>query len=194
MLNCVSKLCLKCGKEKPIEMFCKNKRKKDGLDIYCNECKKNISQLPENKEKSHKYQVEYYQKHRRQKIEYATKHQRDNSVVHSIYNQRSRNKKKKFLDSVKTACANCGEDRIWCIDFHHIDPSTKNFNINNTRHGWDEIKIELGKVICLCANCHREFHAFYGTKPKEPVQALSEYLDSDPHLWSIKVEEELCDD
>jgi hypothetical protein len=28
----------------------------------------------------------------------------------------------------------------------------------------------------LCRNCHKEFHYFYGTKPKKPVESLSEYL------------------
>lgn len=33
-----TKVCSKCRKELPLNMFCKNKNKSDGLNIYCKEC------------------------------------------------------------------------------------------------------------------------------------------------------------
>lgn len=35
-----TKICSKCGRELPLEFFCKDKSKKDGLQAYCKECKK----------------------------------------------------------------------------------------------------------------------------------------------------------
>ena len=35
-----TKVCKKCGKELPVESYYKNGATKDGLDVYCKECKK----------------------------------------------------------------------------------------------------------------------------------------------------------
>ena len=180
------KMCLKCHTVKTVDCFDKNKRKSDGYDIYCKECKKRIAQLLENKARSQKYQAEYYQANRDKKIAYATEYQKENAEQHGKYTKRSGNKKKSYLDSVKSPCAKCGESRKWCIDFHHIDHKQKSFNINSTKWGWDKIESELGKVVCLCANCHREYHAFHGTNPKEPVTTLRDYLGKDPYELTVR--------
>jgi 5-methylcytosine-specific restriction endonuclease McrA len=59
-------------------------------------------------------------------------------------------------------CEICGY--IKCIDaleFHHIDPAKKDFNISNKGYtrSWDRVKAELDKCMILCANCHRELHS-----------------------------------
>lgn len=58
-------------------------------------------------------------------------------------------------------CSKC--DYKKCIDaleFHHIDPKEKDFNISRKGHctNWERIKLELDKCILVCANCHREIH------------------------------------
>ena len=58
-------------------------------------------------------------------------------------------------------CSKCGYDKCFAaIDFHHIDPSTKESNIGSLF--WlkmNEKRIEeLKKCMPLCANCHREEH------------------------------------
>ena len=49
---------------------------------------------------------------------------------------------------------------INAFDFHHIDPSKKEFNISKVRRCKmnEKIKKELDKCILVCANCHREIH------------------------------------
>lgn len=37
-----TKVCSKCKRELPIEMFGKRKSESDGLQYYCKECKKNM--------------------------------------------------------------------------------------------------------------------------------------------------------
>lgn len=68
-------------------------------------------------------------------------------------------KKQAFIDSKKTPCAKCGENRIRCLSFHHIDPANKDFTIGQLRKSsFDIIEKEIDKCICLCLNCHHEFH------------------------------------
>lgn len=82
-----------------------------------------------------------------------------------------------LLDELKTDCAKCGESRRYLIDFHHVIPSRKSFEVSQTTgRDFSEIEEEAKKCVCLCANCHREFHYIYGRKPWNPKQQLEEYL------------------
>jgi hypothetical protein len=84
---------------------------------------------------------------------------------------------KELVNSLKTPCRKCGETRHYLIQFHHVDPSEKKFTVSlyGTR---SEVKIreEASKCVCLCSNCHDEFHYLYGKNPKNPVESLMEYL------------------
>jgi hypothetical protein len=66
------------------------------------------------------------------------------------------------VNELKTCCNVCGENDVVLLDFHHIDPTTKDITIANAvRSQWtiERIKIEISKCIVLCANCHRKLHA-----------------------------------
>lgn len=57
-------------------------------------------------------------------------------------------------------CVKCDYDKyIDCLEFHHLDPNKKEFDISNK--GWclDKLKIELDKCILVCNRCHKEIHA-----------------------------------
>ncbi len=59
-------------------------------------------------------------------------------------------------------CEKCGYDHcIDALEFHHIDPTRKDFSISSKGYtrSWDKVKEELDKCTMLCANCHRELHA-----------------------------------
>lgn len=58
-------------------------------------------------------------------------------------------------------CQKCKYSKcINALDFHHINPNEKDFNISRSyKKSWDKIKHELDKTILLCSNCHREFHS-----------------------------------
>ena len=83
-----------------------------------------------------------------------------------------------FIESLKTECCKCGEDRPWVIQFHHVIPEDKSFNISGTRSK-SSIWKEVSKCVCLCSNCHDEFHHFFGIRPINPAEALDEYLNDD---------------
>lgn len=69
--------------------------------------------------------------------------------------------KKNFIDTQKTKCAKCGDDRPYVLDFHHRDPNEKEFTIGKIKKkDCDVLQSEIDKCVILCANCHREFHYF----------------------------------
>lgn len=57
-------------------------------------------------------------------------------------------------------CLKCGiRSSQYCIyDFHHRDPSQKDFSFGKVNKGFEQIKPELDKCDLLCANCHRIIH------------------------------------
>lgn len=57
-------------------------------------------------------------------------------------------------------CAICNYNKcIKALEFHHLDPTQKDFSISSISKSFESIKKELDKCILLCANCHREVHA-----------------------------------
>lgn len=59
-------------------------------------------------------------------------------------------------------CIFCGYNKCQeAMDFHHINPSMKEYAISGGGHtkAWEKIKIELDKCILVCRNCHSEIHA-----------------------------------
>ena len=64
-------------------------------------------------------------------------------------------------DLKSQGCIRCPENDPACIDFHHRDPSEKDFTISQAlAYGWsiERIKSEVAKCDRLCANCHRKLH------------------------------------
>lgn len=80
------------------------------------------------------------------------------------HNDHSRNKmaeyKRKAVEHLGDRCCDCGVsygDHIY--DFHHLDPSTKDFKLSQLRsHTLETIRAELDKCVLLCSNCHRDRH------------------------------------
>ena len=80
--------------------------------------------------------------------------------------QRRRRKVKRMaVDLCGRTCQYCGlKSPMDCVyDFHHCDPSKKNFAISAKGHcrSWEVVKAELELCIMLCANCHRIRHSKY---------------------------------
>ena len=58
-------------------------------------------------------------------------------------------------------CVKCGDTRSYVLDYHHIDPTTKEGTIarmvsNHYTSLNNETLEEIKKCVVLCANCHRE--------------------------------------
>lgn len=68
-----------------------------------------------------------------------------------------------FLAKIKQLrggmCIRCGYNKcIKALEFHHLDPTKKDFTISNDHFKLNEAIEESKKCILLCSNCHREFH------------------------------------
>ena len=58
-------------------------------------------------------------------------------------------------------CCLCGYNKYnGALEFHHINPDEKDFNISKDGHvrSWERVRGEIDKCVLLCANCHRELH------------------------------------
>lgn len=58
-------------------------------------------------------------------------------------------------------CELCNEKDPVCLEFHHIDPSTKIADISvmvRNRASVEKILAEMEKCEVICANCHRKTH------------------------------------
>ena len=58
-------------------------------------------------------------------------------------------------------CVDCGLVDDACVyDFHHLDPSKKDFSVGGNVLAFETMKPELDKCILLCSNCHRKRHYY----------------------------------
>lgn len=128
------KICSKCLLTKELSCFCK---KNTSYNSYCKECNR-------------KYQKQHYENNKRD------------------YILKSKNRKiniKEFINNIKinSKCLKCNENDIACLDFHHINDNTKDFNIAKAMlhsYSLEKIQSEINKCIILCSNCHRKLHYY----------------------------------
>ena len=179
-----TKVCSKCGKELPMtdEYFFK---RGNGYRLQCKSCvkKKQKEYYETHKDQKRERQKEYYETHKDQILErtkkYDEAHKEKKSQYNRAYYAGRRLKKDDFLTKWRKPCQKCGEQRLYLIQFHHIDPAIKEFCIGGGANVYKNLKIyeeEVKKCVCLCSNCHHEFHYFYGANPEDPVNAIKEYL------------------
>jgi hypothetical protein len=129
------KKCPKCNEEKALIDFAKNSFREDGLQRICRACVK-------------KQDAELFKKNK-------------NNIV--ARNKKYADKTIKWFKEYKQtlSCEACGESREWVLDFHHKNPNEKDFNIGGKwKNGYSisRLKSEINKCVCICANCHRDFH------------------------------------
>jgi len=102
------------------------------------------------------------EKRRAYQREYMREWYKKNKATHIGY-VRARDKRiKEWLMEYKRTlnCEVCGENHPACLEFHHIDPQAKEFEIGRMRakSSWTKLKDEIAKCRVLCANCHRKEH------------------------------------
>jgi hypothetical protein len=94
--------------------------------------------------------------------EYSREHYLRNKerllVANAAYKKRRWQEWKDYKATL--ACKKCGFSHVAALDFHHEDPSTKEYDINRliSNGQFKKAEEELKKCIVLCANCHRIHH------------------------------------
>lgn len=131
------KTCIKCKTPKDeSEFYFRNKTKGTRMGT-CKECKR-------------EYIKSHYQKNKKYYIDKARK---GSDRIREFFTEY-----KKTL-----SCKNCGDDRWYVLQFHHKDPTEKDFEVSKAvSKGMNKQKIlrEIEKCDVLCANCHMELHHF----------------------------------
>lgn len=134
------KKCCICHTDRPHTDFNRASGRKDGLQTHCRAC---------NAVCSRRYYQSNIEKHRE-----TTKKRRQEKW--RLTKQRIDDIKRRF------GCRVCDESDIVCLDFHHLNPASKEFEIAivmNQEMPWEKVLAEIRKCVCLCANCHRKVHA-----------------------------------
>jgi len=99
------KICNKCKQQKELSEFNNNKIQSDGKQKACRECTK-------------KQHLDWYYENREIQLE------KNKSVT--------KKKKNIFVEYKKTCtCSKCGDKRWYILDFHHLDPKNKKFDISS---------------------------------------------------------------
>lgn len=128
-----NKICTKCQRELPLDMFRWKNKSANKKHSQCKECQS-----------------------KQEKIHYED---RKEAVLARTLNAKERNFE--YIKQQKSCgCAKCGEKRFYVLDFHHKNPEEKEYNINTMRvsYSLEKIQAEIDKCVVLCSNCHREFH------------------------------------
>ena len=91
-------------------------------------------------------------------MEKRTYQDRKETIKASVIKRRKKNKEL-LVEYKGGKCERCGYDKcIAALEFHHLDPSTKETKNLGTTASLDKQKAEADKCILVCANCHREIH------------------------------------
>lgn len=153
----MTRVCSKCGLEKPLEEFPRRWDRPLGRGTICLACGRAYR-------KTH-YELnrEYYlEKAHRGRIE-----QRARAIEQLIEYLRSH------------PCVDCGETDIRVLHFDHIDPALKTTEVSNLiRIGtWSRALKEIEKCEVRCGNCHRR-------KTLREIRARGGGFAEPPGPWS----------
>jgi len=145
-----NKICAKCKNSMPLNAFGKNSFMPDKLTRMCITCTRKYTYL---NYLNHKEECDARSK---------TWRSENRARINEIARKSSKKKRsilKKLRDKIVSQfpCYICHEPRIACLEFHHLNPHTKE------RHACQSSSVsmflkEVSKCIVLCANCHRLLH------------------------------------
>lgn len=133
----IQKKCTVCKDEKNLDQFNWKNRSKGIKKNYCRDCDKLIKK-------------NYYK--------------RNKAKVISNRDVSRRSRMKKFQEWKGTLrCSICPETDSCSLDFHHLDPTKKEYSVGVAAASlsWKKLMVEVNKCVVVCKNCHSKIH-FYG--------------------------------
>tara|TARA_R110002012_G_scaffold100791_1_gene239572 strand:+ start:377 stop:703 length:327 start_codon:yes stop_codon:yes gene_type:complete len=103
--------------------------------------------MPLDGERKKEYQREYFQRPEIRAKAYA----RGSKLYYD---------RKEWVISLQTPCVVCGEDEPCVIEWHHVNPEEKEYNVTRMfKMNKKKVLAEIDKCVCLCRNCHARVHA-----------------------------------
>ena len=129
-----------------------------------------------NKDKFKKYAKEYREKYP-EKVKASVRASASKFYYSSIVSIREA-KKAFYIAQKGGKCQKCGQVYPLCVyEFHHIDPNTKEHNINFINMSDEQLQYEINKCILLCSNCHNIEH-YLKNKYKYIINLNNKSIDS----------------
>ena len=117
--------------------------------------------MPRDLEKKREYDRKRYHEKKEHISKTHSKWRKKNLEKRAEAQRKANQKKWNYINEHKPEkCPACGNSfPPYCMDFHHIDPSTKSFKMGEATHkSYDMIDEEIKKCVALCACCHRKLH------------------------------------
>jgi hypothetical protein len=144
-----TKICESCGGAFPAKLVIDGKMRSLYRRRFCFECSPfgahNTSKSPP------MVAPQELPEHRRRK---------QNAKIYRSQKRRRKRRKNELVALAGGRCVDCGYAAcIAALEFHHRDPSTKEFGVGNFGGSLEKLMAEFVKCDLLCANCHRIRHA-----------------------------------
>jgi hypothetical protein len=97
----------------------------------------------------------YYERTREERLAYQREYYRNNKAKVTEREARYRREAAEIIaEARKQPCADCGGTfPPSCMQFHHVDPTTKEGDVRAMGHP-TRVKREMAKCVVICANCH----------------------------------------
>ena len=146
-------ICTGCGVLRTADNTHRNRSRKSGLSDYCKKCsnKRRAIYCKNNKTKIKESQANYIANNKTKTKKRLAK-----------YGLKMRKILLNYTNALKVnGCGACGYKQYpIALDFHHLDGDNDNGKISNMK----TIKkvaneLETKRIVILCSNCHRAFHA-----------------------------------
>jgi len=84
---------------------------------------------------------------------------RRNAKTYRAQKRRRLRRKTELVAAAGGRCLDCGyQTSLATLEFHHLDPTTKEFGSANFDGSLERLLVEVKKCDLLCANCHRLRH------------------------------------
>lgn len=129
--------CTRCGEAKSLDEFGKRGKIRHS---WCRECCRAYNREWYNSPKANEKQV----------------------LKRRAANAEKRERNREFVrDYLSKHPCECGESRVPVLEFHHLDPSNKKYEVSTMMqrgHAIEKIMIEIEKCKVVCANCHKMLH------------------------------------
>jgi len=128
------KVCTTCGEEKFLSQYRRDRTQTSGYQPRCKQCVRAVNNSA--------YVTKYGEK-QRQRNSTRVAEQREKIRAYKL-----------------THPCTCGEKEPVCLEFHHLLPGEKDFQMSNVGTlSWARILQEIQKCVVVCSNCHKKIHA-----------------------------------